>query len=95
MLGRTAAGYGWFVAPTPGRDEEFTAGGSERLALDPRAVARIDLLSVISHELGHEVGLDDLAPGTDDVMTDPLGPGLRRTPEAAAGDAILQELSHR
>jgi hypothetical protein len=43
---------------------------------------KVDLLTVVSHELGHELGLPDVAteshPG--DVMDDTLAPGLRRLP---------------
>jgi hypothetical protein len=46
------------------------------------APSKVDLLTVVSHELGHELGLADVAteshPG--DVMDDTLAPGLRRLP---------------
>jgi hypothetical protein len=44
---------------------------------------KVDLLTVVSHELGHELGLPDLAtqanPGN--VMDDTLAPGVRRLPQ--------------
>ena len=75
-----AAGYGWFVDPTPTRDEEFAAtSAKQRLkAIDPRAVDRIDLLTVVEHELGHILGLKDLNTSTDDLMSGVLGVGVRR-----------------
>ena len=61
-LDRDAAGHGWFVDPTPAVDEEFAAasGRNELTAIHPAAVDRIDLLTVVEHELGHIAGLDDL-----------------------------------
>jgi len=60
-LDLNAAGHGWFVDPTPSRDEEIIALGSGTLRrVDPAAVDQIDLLTVIEHELGHMVGLTDL-----------------------------------
>lgn len=91
-LDADAAGNGWFVDRTPRRSEEFqvTRVGGEMLAVDPRAVDRIDLLSVVSHELGHMAGLADSdAPG--DLMNRTLSAGTRRTAgvdQALAGEAF-------
>ncbi len=71
-----AAGHGWFVDSTPGDDAEF-AGSS---AIDPKAVDRIDLLTVIEHELGHVAGLEDIDALVDGVMNGVLGVGTRRNP---------------
>jgi hypothetical protein len=81
-LDANAAGYGWFVDPTPATDEEFTPSGSghQETAIDPRAVDRIDLLSVVEHELGHVAGLDDLSVLSDSLMSGVLGVGVRRNP---------------
>ena len=87
-----AAGYGWFVDPTPAADEEFTATpiSKQLQAVDPRAVDRIDLLTVVEHELGHVLGLKDLSASTDDLMSGLLGMGLRRDPSHQdAVDAAL------
>ena len=79
-LDRDAAGYGWFVDITPERDEEFQRINSSAMkAIDPQAVDRIDLLSVIEHELGHVVGFDDLDALADNLMSSTLGVGVRRT----------------
>ena len=49
-----AAGYGWFIDPTPADDSEFTVRqGNELLATSRAAVNRMDLLTVVMHELGH------------------------------------------
>lgn len=71
-----AAGFGWFVDSTPREDSEFRRPG------DRRVRGRMDLLSVIAHELGHLVGLDDNhdAGHAADVMGDSLAAGRRRMP---------------
>jgi hypothetical protein len=67
----TAAGYGWFVDTTPADDSEYLGTGTQETAR-PRtdAAAHMDLLSVVIHEFGHELGFgheelgDSLAVGT-------------------------------
>jgi hypothetical protein len=83
VIDRDAAGYGWFVDPTPMTDEEYrtTASGSMQ-ALDPASVDQIDLESVVLHELGHIAGLDDLASSAG-VMEYALRAGTRRLPSTA------------
>ena len=90
-LDRDAAGHGWFIDPTPEQDEEFASAGfgAERQAIDPRAVDRIDLLTVVEHELGHAAGLGDLDPRLPDLMSGTLASGIRRFPAAEEVDAIL------
>lgn len=79
-LDRNAAGYGWFVDPTPSSDEEYVASstGHRLQAIDPHAVDRIDLLTVVEHELGHIAGLVDLDVLADGVMRGMLDSGMRR-----------------
>jgi hypothetical protein len=74
VLSPNAAGYGWFVDATPGQDEEFGADGAA-LAGGP-AAGRMDLLSVVLHELGHLAGRAD-DDGTD-LMAGTLALGTRR-----------------
>ena len=82
LISRNAAGFGWFIDPTPAIDEEFArlGTGNELRAIDPRAVDRIDLLTVVEHELGHVLGLDDLDASLDALMSAKLGTGIRRMP---------------
>ena len=78
-LDTNAAGHGWFVDPTPASNEEFTpSSGNALQAIDPRAVDKIDLLTVVEHELGHIAGLSDADALPDDVMNGVLGVGVRR-----------------
>ena len=54
FLDTNAKGYGWFIDPTPGQDNEFpvqVAKTEERAASGPVA-GRMDLLTVIMHEWG-------------------------------------------
>jgi hypothetical protein len=65
---------------------ESAANELHALAGGP-AFGRIDLLTVVTHELGHVLGLEDVAneqhPG--DVMDVLLEPGVRRLPVAGEG----------
>ena len=79
LIDRDAAGYGWFVDPTPGDDSEFAATpGSPTLvaAKGGAAALHVDLLTTVMHELGHELGLDHVA--ADDLMNAVLPLGVRR-----------------
>ncbi len=72
-----AAGHGWFVDATPADDSEFASGSNGA------AAGKIDLLTAVMHELGHELGLDDIA-GSSDLMGDVIGTGIRRTADLDA-----------
>jgi uncharacterized delta-60 repeat protein len=77
-----AAGWGWFVDPTPDQDEEFAltaADGLHAQAGSP-AAGKVDLLTVLEHELGHELGLPDLDPASNPgaVLDATLPTGVRR-----------------
>jgi parallel beta-helix repeat protein len=76
LLDASAAGYGWFVDPTPLQDEEFVAGpaGQPQTATPGGpADGRADLLTALLQEMGVAAGLDDailrsaLAPSTRHV----------------------------
>jgi hypothetical protein len=70
LLDTNAAGWGWFVDPTPGDDAEFTTAG------DQGEQGRMDLLTVLEHEIGHRLGREHEAAG---VMQETLDAGTRRT----------------
>jgi hypothetical protein len=76
VLDVNAAGWGWFVDPTPEEDSEFLTPG------DQGEQERMDLLSVIAHELGHLLGMEHEEEG---LMAPTLSPGTRNLDlEAAA-----------
>jgi hypothetical protein len=88
-----AAGYGWYIDPTPADDSEFASHAADtRLYADAIDVAagRMDLLTVVMHELGHVLGLDSaFTPADQDgVMFGYLTPGERLLPAAADVVAI-------
>jgi cytochrome oxidase Cu insertion factor (SCO1/SenC/PrrC family) len=100
-----AAGHGWFVDPTPNDNSEFThaanAAGTD-LYTDPSnaAAGHLDLLTAVSHEMGHELGLDDVTDtsAAHDLMFIDLVDGERRLPdatdvvEASAAGALQAEV---
>jgi hypothetical protein len=91
----TAAGYGWFIDTTPLDNSEFplrSDGGTSLSTNAGPAAGRIDLLTVVTHELGHALGLDDLDSSANpgNVMDDMLLPGIRRLP--VISDALAEEV---
>ena len=64
-----AAGFGWFVDPTPSDDIEF-----DDPAFSGDSSDRMDLLSAVMHEMGHIIGFDHQDEG---VLEDALLPGER------------------
>ena len=85
----TADNYGWFIDLSPNDDTEFISNGNATLiaAGSSPAAGKIDLLTVLDHELGHVLGLDDNA--ADDLMAVYLAAGSRRLPTAAEVDAVF------
>ena len=75
-----AAGWGWYVDETPADDSEFEVvdGGEEE--------NRMDLLTVVMHEIGHALGYDDLAADAEDLMSATLDAGERWVPD---GDSLV------
>src|SRR5262249_59995115 len=81
-LDDNAAGWGWFIDPTPRDDSEFTTPGNQG------EQGRMDLLTVLEHEVGHLLGRGHEATG---VMQETLTAGTRRNvrPDVAAGAALI------
>jgi hypothetical protein len=88
-IDRNAAGYGWFVDPTPRDDAEFAAlTGSRSLAgrTGTSAATRVDLLTTVMHEMGHVLGYSDTP--SDRLMNGLLAVGVRRS----AADEVFATL---
>ena len=83
LIDINAGGFGWFIDPTPADDAEFAAG-SLVAPLGSPAAGRMDLLSVVMHEMGHVLGLQDVEGGDHDLMGETLTAGVRRVPGPAA-----------
>jgi hypothetical protein len=73
-LDDNAAGWGWFVDKTPWNDSEFTTPGNQG------EKNRMDLLTVLEHELGHVLGYEHAQTG---VMQDTFTAGTRRMAAAS------------
>ncbi len=71
-LDTNAAGKGWFIDRTPSTLWDYIPKN------------RVDLLTVITHEVGHVLGFDDnRKPGAKNVMAATLPMGVRRLPTVA------------
>ena len=101
IIDRNAAGYGWFVDPTPADDVEFSdVLGPYALAAGDGSPAahRADLLTAVMHEMGHLLGYDHDAG--DDLMnaTLPLGErrflaeGVPNNPGLASDAGVLDDI---
>jgi hypothetical protein len=90
-ISSNAAGFGWFIDNTPLQDEEFhpVPGGTLQAQPWSAAVGKMDLLTVVLHEMGHLAGKPDLHSTSDgNLMDDVLAVGTRRT---EALDAVFAE----
>jgi hypothetical protein len=91
-LDPTALGYGWYIDASAGNAAftPSTYGQLTAVAGSP-AAGKMDLLTVVMHEMGHVLGLPDYsaitAPG--DLMDQTLDVGTRRMPSTADMDAAL------
>jgi hypothetical protein len=81
-----AAGYGWYVDASAGNAafSQQVAPTELRANASSPAYGRMDLLTVVMHEMGHELGLPDFDPQTDSnsLMNGLLDAGVRRLPSA-------------
>jgi hypothetical protein len=81
-----AAGYGWYVDASPSSNASFsrvTGTNETQAAPGSPAYGHVDLLTVVTHELGHVLGFASVDPSNldHDWMTATLGMGVRRSPD--------------
>jgi hypothetical protein len=85
VLDLDAAGFGWFVDATPDDDSEFAIqvdADTLRARGASDAFGAMDLLTVVSHEIGHLLGFDHTdGPSGDELMDETLRAGVRLLPE--------------
>ena len=91
QLDSDGAGFGWFIDRTPGDDVEFGGTGTALTGLNGSAANRIDLLTVVLHELGHVIGLEDtyLSSNSSNLLYGYINPGERRLPAAGQADGAV------
>lgn len=83
IVDSNAAGNSWFIDSTPDDDAEFAGVGSGLQAITGGSAAgHVDALTVIMHELGHQLGLADTYAAADaaSIMFGWLQLGERRLP---------------
>ena len=83
-ISANAAGYGWFVDPNPLHDPLFVNGVAQP---GSAAANRMDLLTVVLHEMGHFDGWTELDTSThpNALIALTVGTGQCRTQDFAAG----------
>jgi len=88
-----AAGHGWYIDSTPADDAEFATAiaATEKQAASGSAASQMDLLTLVMHELGHELGLEDVSVASDPhhLMAENIAPGVRRLPAAGAASPLI------
>ena len=87
-IDQNAQGYGWYIDASPSSNAAFTqVTGTNEVQAAPGSPAygHVDLLTVVTHELGHVLGFASIDPGIlgHDWMTATLATGVRRYPDAA------------
>jgi subtilisin-like proprotein convertase family protein len=89
-IDQNAAGYGWFIDETPMVDEEFLDSDGDGLldsTLESDAFGRMDLLTVVMHEIGHYLGFEHADESGYELMNGTLDSGTRLILASDSADA--------
>jgi len=92
-IDRDAAGHGWFVDVTPGDSSEFDvmSNGELQAQASSAAYGRMDLLTVVAHEMGHALGFTHGDARKElDSMTAALDTGRRYLPDGMVDTTALE-----
>ncbi len=92
VLDVNAAGFGWFVDPTPEMNTEFGLMiGTSYQSTDPIISSEMDVLTVVNHELAHLLGAEDLQDGADStgLMAPTLTAGTRKIVDRSVLDQLF------
>ena len=89
-IDQSAQGYGWYTDVSANSNAAFTqVTGTNEVQAAPgsSAYGHVDLLTVVTHELGHVLGFASVDASIlgHDWMSATLGTGVRRYPDAVAG----------
>ncbi|MEE9141610.1 MAG: matrixin family metalloprotease [Gammaproteobacteria bacterium] len=83
VIDQDAAGAGWFIDASPSDDIEYHRDDDDSMTLLANAMTlaahRVDLLSVVMHELSHRLGLQHSGQNAS-LMDESLPVGVRRLP---------------
>ena len=93
-----AKGFGWYIDSSPADNSEFVQQGADLQAVAvSEAEGRVDLLSVINHELGHYLGLNhsDGSEAATAFMQSGIRPGIRRLSNPHQFGTLTLALSQR
>ena len=101
MLDVDAAGHGWFIDVSPLSSAEFKLGLDYTLRAGATSAAfeRMDLLTVVMHEIGHVLGFEHEDAGQHPVMSESLQAGerlavkdaLHALDQAEAADVLMEQ----
>jgi hypothetical protein len=82
-IDQNAKGYGWYTGLV-GAGWSLVTGNEFQAVAGSPAIGHVDLLTVVTHELGHVLGFASIDPAIQghDWMTATLGTGIRRYPDA-------------
>jgi Ca2+-binding RTX toxin-like protein len=87
-----AAGHGWYVDASPASSTEFKLGLDRVLhaAAGSEAFNRMDLLTVVAHEIGHVLGFEHTDRGLYPWMSEALQAGERLADGHQGSDFLAQ-----